>query len=513
MNFYYVDNIFDFFDVSIVLPFYKKLQEFKRVLPNNLHYFQRNGLEVIIVLDTPEEEKELLAYLKDFPFLNIKVIVNRKVHDWRNPAKAINVGIRSAKMKYIFVASPETEFLTDVIYQLRYMLEHHPKAFATGQVAFLDLSTNLQLQEVHKLRLLPYGSIMVEKKHLVEVNGYSESITTWGCDDDNIRARLELLGLTKLFVSQAIAIHREDDINGQASRLDKSEQISIESFKNLAYPNQLITNDNSWGTEFNEIAFSWDTRKHRYEHCVKYLKQYQTFWIKDKAVFDNRYNIIALIQVKNEILHLPDVLIHLDQYCDGIILLDDGSVDGSYEAAISEKLLLKVKKTSSELFDDLQLRNITLDIASFLDVDWLFFFDADERFDVRYADLYSITKQAKADSVCFHLVHLWDNENTYKVNLPEKQDGILLRYRMFKCIGRLQINSNRQLHFPATPFKKNRYDAPILIRHYGNIDFNARLKKYERYIKQDQEGLEQGYTYEYLIEENSTVKYVSELVI
>jgi len=192
MNFYADNNIFDFYDISVILPFYKKLKEFKKVLPKNLPCFQRNGMELLIVLDTPEEEKELVEYLMEFPFLNATVIINKKHHEWRNPSKALNVGIRHASRKYIFVASPETEYLTDIIYQLRYILHYHPGSYAIGQVAFLDFNTSASLETIHDLELLPYGSLMVEKKYLEEVKGYAEKITGWGGDDDNIRARLEL---------------------------------------------------------------------------------------------------------------------------------------------------------------------------------------------------------------------------------------------------------------------------------------------------------------------------------
>ena len=77
MQFYLETDITDFFDISIVLPFYKKLTEFKKVLPKNLKYVQRNGIELIIVLDTPNEEERLKNYLDEFPFLNASIVVNR----------------------------------------------------------------------------------------------------------------------------------------------------------------------------------------------------------------------------------------------------------------------------------------------------------------------------------------------------------------------------------------------------------------------------------------------------
>lgn len=513
MNFYLTDDIFEFYDLSIVMPFYKKLKEFKKVLPKNLPYFQRNGIELIIVLDTPEEEKELIVYLREFPFLNATVIINRDHHEWRNPSRALNVGIRHATRKYVFVASPETEYVTDVIYQLRYILHYYPGSFAIGQVVFSDFDSSPSAETLHDQELLPYGSLMVEKRYLEEIRGYAEQITGWGGDDDNIRARLELAGLKKMFVSQAIAIHREEDSPGHKSRYKKNAEMPVRYFKDIFHPADPVVNEENWGTDFNEIAYQWQLRSNKYEQCKNYLKSFKKYWLSDASIFDKSYKVIALLQVKNEIRHIPEVLLHLDQYCDGIILLDDDSTDGSYENAVSQKLLLKVQKNGSDKFDDLALRNITLELASFFNSSWLFFFDADERFDPRYADLYAIDKKSQVDSVCFFVVHLWNHNEFYRIDLPEKKTGLLTRFRMFRSFGMLQITANRILHFPATPFKKNRLDSSILIRHFGNVDPATRRMKYERYTREDKEGMTQGYTYEYLIEEDVVLKKVDELVL
>ena len=54
------NDIIHNFDVSIVMSFYKRYTEFRKVLPHNAPYLQRNGIEVIIVLDDPDEKSELL---------------------------------------------------------------------------------------------------------------------------------------------------------------------------------------------------------------------------------------------------------------------------------------------------------------------------------------------------------------------------------------------------------------------------------------------------------------------
>lgn len=155
------------FDLSVVIPFYKKMREFRRVFPLNHKYFQRNGIEVVIVLDTPLEQDELIEFVKDYPFVNWRIVLNDKPHEWRNPAKPLNVGIRHATKKYVMVCSPESEMLTDVIGILRKTFEDYSDFphYAIGRVCFVNDEVVTQ-DNFDVFRPIPFGSIMVEKNIL-----------------------------------------------------------------------------------------------------------------------------------------------------------------------------------------------------------------------------------------------------------------------------------------------------------------------------------------------------------
>lgn len=90
------EPFFHNFDLSMVIPFYRKKREFKSVFPKNRKYLERNGIEVVIVLDTPEESLELQDFILQYPFVNWRIVMNDKPHEWRNPAKPLNAGIRSS---------------------------------------------------------------------------------------------------------------------------------------------------------------------------------------------------------------------------------------------------------------------------------------------------------------------------------------------------------------------------------------------------------------------------------
>ncbi|TKC56553.1 hypothetical protein FBD94_22835 [Pedobacter hiemivivus] len=242
------------FNTSIILPFYKKLVDFKRILPLNAKYFQRNGLEVIIVMDDPEGESNLMLLIKEYPLINWLIIINRELHRWRNPAKAINVGIRASTKDYIMVCSPESMFHTDAIFRLRYITENYKHSFAIGKVAFgsYESAFNGSLNA-----FLSYGSVMVNKQYLEQVTGYSENFEEWGGEDDNLRAKLEYIGLQKILVNDAILIHYEDKSSGYTDRSKKSKALPLGTKRKAFIPDMDDFQNLNWGTDFSEIIYDY----------------------------------------------------------------------------------------------------------------------------------------------------------------------------------------------------------------------------------------------------------------
>lgn len=471
------------FEVSVILPFYKKLNEFKRVLPLNAPFFQRNGIEVVISMDENSQQKELIDFLKSYPFINWRVIVNDHKHEWRNPAKAINVGIRHATKKYIMVCSPESEFHTDAIYLMREALEYYDHHFAIGTVAFA-LEEDLGYSRMNFTK--PYGSIMTRKADLIAVKGYNESLLQWGGDDDNIRARLELYGIKKLFLPEVKLIHREKDRNGQKKRLEKRARLSPSEESDIYYPSkEFCANQEKWGEDFDRIVYDWKNNRYAGELAEKYLRRFEDYRIQSPDVFSRKYNRIILTQSFNEQEYIIRFLENMGLYFDGIILLDDGSTDHTYELAEHSKLLLKVKK-KREGFIDIENRNITLDLASFFSCEWFCFMDTDELFDERFINFDEAASNENVDVIHFSFVNLWNSEQTYNAEYPYSRNGIMEKPKMFKNIGHTQIYTNKvRMHFQVIPYRKNSVKGEIFYRHYGMISKELRIDKYLLYQKED----------------------------
>ncbi|MEM8937936.1 MAG: glycosyltransferase [Bacteroidota bacterium] len=502
-------EIESFFDVSIIMPFYRRLSDFTRTLPKNARFFQRNGIEIVILLDEVEEEQGLLNLVQQYPFINFKIVINRKKHEWRNPCKVLNVGILNSTYSYIMVLDPEVELMADVVYQLRYTLQYHKNSYATGVVSFI--SHNDTLHNISEDAWLPYGSIMAPKKDLIHLKGYNENFTEWGGEDNQIRRKLDLIGLRQIELLDAKTVHREKKNDGHLKRSLRVNKMPIRHLKNILFPRSAIFNDENWGTDFKEILWDWKSNK-TYKELHKYLDPFEHNSIVDEDMFNKNFQFIALVQTRNESKHVPNLLFHLNHYFDGIILLDDGSTDETYEKAISDKLLVKVKKRFKGYFDDLENRNILLRISCFFKSDWFVFIDADERFDSRYCDIRSLANQNDIDVYSFFLVDLWNTENTYRLDMPYGENGILKRPRMFRNKGSLQINAKREIHFPAVPYYQNLRVAKVLLLHYGNYTSEIRQRKYERYTSQDRDGKKMGISsYNFLLDKEVDLRLVDDI--
>lgn len=488
------------FELSVVMSFYRKLGAFKKALPKNAPYLQRNGIEVLIVMDEPTELEGLIELIKTYPFINWKVIVNTQPHEPRNHAPVLNVGIRHATKKYILISDPEVEFHTDVIFQLRELLENYPGHYATGTVAFVENDSQVTSRNLHQFDWMHYGSLMVEKTAMEQIGAFDEQFKVWGGEDDNIRRRLDMAGIKQLKVPQAKSLHREEKLMLK-ERFAKTNSFSAKELKTFYYPDRAKVNGKDWGREFNKVVYDWQNNIYAEELCRKYLEGFMEHKIKDSAVFHKKHKKLLLCQAYNETEFMPGFLKDMAKYFDGIILLDDESTDDTWKLAQHDKLMLKVKK-KRDGFNDLENRNILLNLASFFKAEWLCFMDIDERFDERFVDFGAFEDDPKVDVVTFNAVYLWGNQHTYKGGVPYSDKGILKVYRMFRPIGRTSISTHKKkLHFAAFPYYKNILNSKILFKDHGSLKESNRVKKHQMYMEEDKNQDLPGY--EYLLDDTS----------
>jgi hypothetical protein len=251
--------------LSVILPYYKRIAAFRRALAVNKPYLSKRpdlDLEVVLVLDEPTEEEEVLRLVGSQAELRWRVLINRRDHPWRNPARAINVGLRHARGEMALIISPETLLVTNVPDILSGLVAETPGCFALGRICFMPLEVIAEsglrraYEEGEPKRF--YGSMCAPLAALTEIRGYDEANGAWGGDDDNVRMRLIMSGLNMKYVSSAKALHPMEA--GELVPRLKGLERNRHELQAALRPPSAVANQADWGRDFDEIIYESDAR-------------------------------------------------------------------------------------------------------------------------------------------------------------------------------------------------------------------------------------------------------------
>lgn len=545
--------------LSIVLPWFRKLDDFRQVLPRNLRYFSRPGIEVVLVLDENSEETDLLALLDRYPQVRWQVIVNDVPHRWRPPCRAINVGLRHSAGRYVLVASPESVFVGDVPAYALQVVSNYPNGIAIGRVGwarFDDLVGGRSPQDqfaacvpAEPLLLTFYGSICGPRTAFEAVRGYDESFTTGGGDDDNVRVRLEMNGCTLLACPELRLLHLS------AGPRDGSEHFDPENDFLKCTPSSPLGNpDVDWGREFARVARCYDPRpaagsevqdrgslatyarprpesvmptgsRRRCGICARRLHYDSPIMactgcgaspapISNDADQHVRPKIGCVMQLRNEERYLEGCLAHLREHVDGIIALDDGSTDATREILEREPSLLAVLHHSARgehVWRERDNKRQLLQRARELDLDWVLCCDADERYERTFLEnLKAIAGSFPPDQlVCIWVTlrELWNSPRQYRV------DGIWgrkKRARFFRLPRVITFNDDQDLHGQWYPDQTRKNGRMLRIGHalyhLKSIHRDDRERRSAFYNRIDPERRFQPEGYDYLADEGDDLR-------
>ncbi len=233
--------------LSIILPFYRRAAIFERTLQRNREFF-RPDYEVLVVMDDPEGVDDVLRIAAENPEVNWKIVLNELAHEWRNPAKALNVGIRQARAEVVLVGSPETVWISDVPGLLLPKAQQEPRHIHYGEITFTDPFKIHCAADLDGKVKYSCGSMCTKKTNLEAVAGYDESLVGWGADDDNLRARLALSGVHGRLHKEVQLVHPPQTEKHRFYSADTAARLL-----ELVKPVDARANGDTWGRDFDKI--------------------------------------------------------------------------------------------------------------------------------------------------------------------------------------------------------------------------------------------------------------------
>lgn len=188
--------------------------------------------------------------------------------------------------------------------------------------------------------------------------------------------------------------------------------------------------------------------------------------------------LCAILRIKNQIDTIDECMSKLSEIVDSIIVLDNGSSDGTLEKYAQYPKISRVLQT--EGFDEGRDKIMLLESAKEIDPDWILWIDADEVFEKYFTrEVAEGYMKSKYDRVTFRMCNFW---------LSKKR----CRYDKEYYLYTLHPQRSMWRNMPGTYFKNMKihngdiqgvtgktYISPYRLKHYGYVD----RKKIEEKVK------------------------------
>lgn len=194
--------------------------------------------------------------------------------------------------------------------------------------------------------------------------------------------------------------------------------------------------------------------------------------------------MIATLRVKNESRWIRESLASLQPLCSEVHVLDDHSDDGTPE--ICEQLGATVYRSPFEGLDEVRDKNYLLDQIAPLHPDWVIMIDGDEALAPGgAAQLEREVRKPRVQALSLRVLYLWDRPDQVRT------DGVyarlwrpsVFRYGTERFAG---TTHGGNFHCGNAPSRRvAAIPSAAALVHYGYMDREDRLRKYEWYNAKD----------------------------
>ncbi|MBI3631996.1 MAG: glycosyltransferase family 2 protein [Candidatus Vogelbacteria bacterium] len=195
-------------------------------------------------------------------------------------------------------------------------------------------------------------------------------------------------------------------------------------------------------------------------------------------------NITAILRIKDEALIIKECLAKLSGLVDQIVILDNGSTDGTSDIYKEFPKITKILHTVG--YDEGRDKIMLLEEAKNLKSDWILWIDGDEVFEDHLTrDVLDKYINSGYDRVTFRMCNFWLNRELCRYDGNYYLYTLHPQRSMWRNSG-LEYFKNQKMHNGDIQgdFKKI-YLSPYRIKHYGYSFRSKAEQKYRNYLKED----------------------------
>ncbi len=173
------------YDVTVVIPVFNRVELLKRTLDGFFHHSHIGLKQRFIVVDdgSTEDVKSVLHTALPIEYIRLE-----REGCWKNPGRAMNVGLRLSDATVTIICHTGIIPATNVIEQVYHAVMREPSKAILGKVFEFAQETAGSQRPYFLL-----GGMLTE--HFQRVRGYDEDFTEYGFEDDWLAHCLSLEGI------------------------------------------------------------------------------------------------------------------------------------------------------------------------------------------------------------------------------------------------------------------------------------------------------------------------------
>jgi glycosyltransferase involved in cell wall biosynthesis len=190
--------------------------------------------------------------------------------------------------------------------------------------------------------------------------------------------------------------------------------------------------------------------------------------------------LVSILRIKDEIKYIRRCLDKMSELVDEIVILDNGSTDGTLDVYETYPKVVKVLQTKG--FDEGRDKIMLLDEAKKRNPDWIIWTDGDEEFESHIdREILNRYMNSKYNKIQFRMCNFWVSEKLYRIDGKYFAYTLQPQRSMWKNTDDAFFQNVKIHNGDIIGVEKPYYISPYRIKHYGYASEEKTLEKLRKY--------------------------------
>src|SRR3989344_2431237 len=484
--------------VSVIIPTHNRPESLKKAINSVLGQTYQD-LEVIVIDDGLE--KRAIEIINSFNDSRLKYIQHLEE---KGGSAARNTGIKNSSGEFIAFLDDDDEWVSHKLATQMAQFEPTPHdvgfCFSAVENICVDrryfTTVPSGIKDYHGLALSYFKSLLtvtlVIKKYVFEEVGmFDEKFPSHQEADLMIRVteKFKGLGINQPLVRVAMGGH--DQVGGSLKRrILGREMLLIKHKEKFEKDKKLLATQNfSLGLMYRDSA-QFTKARDMFERAVRNDFSMRYFMHRLSMIFGGQIyrlirkrklspmKIVAFVRTKNSIFVFNECLAKLSSLVDEIIILDNGSTDGTLEVCAKFPKIVKViRQNDAGIFHEGRDRNLMLNEAKKRYPDWITMADPDEVYEKHLSrDVLNKYLHSGYDRISFRMCNFWLSMKYCRFDRDWLKYTVTPQRHIWRNLEGIYYQ-NLVIHAGLQGITSESYVSPFRIKHYGYVNKKNVIEK------------------------------------